>query len=83
MFSLDTAGPLDQVLADLNACIGQTVETFPESAQVMTEGQRFIGVLAIGKDGQQPARLTFNGTRDNDLNTMSVALTFSILPPTA
>lgn len=80
MFALDTAGPLAQVMRDLNECIGKTSLNFPESAQLMTEGQRFLGVVALGMADTQPARLIFKGQRDADLGTINVTLTFSILP---
>lgn len=80
MFALDTAGPLAQVMRDLNECIGKTSANYPDSAQLMTEGQRFLGVVALGKDDRQPARLIFKGQKDDDLGTINVSLTFSVLP---
>lgn len=83
MWRLETTGPLWQVLATLNVCIGQTSQVHPESVQMMTEGQRFIGVMSIGVDENRSARLVFNGTPDPDQGTLTVTLEFQILPPSA
>lgn len=80
MWRLDTTGPLSEVLADLNSCIGQTSIDHPESAQMMTEGQRFIGVMTLGVPSDRSARLVFCGTPDPDQGTLTVTLEFQILP---